>query len=99
MTVCHRAPLRTNDGGSPMIPNDPDTLLRRSQAAQALTECGFPVKVATLATMACRGGGPPYRLFGTRPLYRWGDAVLWAQNRLSEPRRNSSDADASARCE
>jgi hypothetical protein len=45
-----------------MIPNDPDVLLRRSQTAQALTESGFPVKVATLATKASRGGGPPKSL-------------------------------------
>jgi hypothetical protein len=73
---------------------NPDALMTRSATAVALTAAGFPVKSATLATKATRGGGPPYRLFGTRPLYRWADAVAWAQSRLSAPIQNSSEADA-----
>ncbi len=69
-----------------MVPNTPDTLLPRAQAAQALTEAGFPISPATLATKATRGAGPPYQLFGRKPLYRWGDLFLWATSRLSEPR-------------
>lgn len=60
-----------------------DTLLTRVAVAAALTAAGFPVKAATLATKATRGGGPPYRLFGVRPLYRWGDSVAWAESRLT----------------
>jgi hypothetical protein len=76
------------------IPDDPNALLTRSANAAALTAAGFPVKPATLATKASRGGGPPYRLFGARPLYRWGDSLNWAQSRLSEPMRNTSEGDA-----
>lgn len=72
----------------------PDTLLTREQAADALTEAGFPVKPKTLATKATRGGGPPYRLFGRRPLYRWGDAIDWASGRLSKLHCSTSEADA-----
>ena len=75
---------------------DDDTLLTRDMAAAALTEAGYPVKSKTLATKATRGGGPPYRLFGVRPLYRWGDALAWAQERLSTPRRSTSEKDAEA---
>jgi hypothetical protein len=46
--------------------------------------------------MATRGGGPPYRLFGPRVLYRWIDALNWAESRLSMPRRSSAEADAAA---
>ena len=74
--------------------HDDDTLLTRDMAAAALTEAGYPVKSKTLATKATRGGGPPYRLFGVRPLYRWGDALAWAQERLSTPRRSTSEKDA-----
>ena len=74
--------------------HDDDTLLTRDMAAAALTEAGYPVKSKTLATKATRGGGPPYRLFGVRPLYRWGDALAWAQGRLSAPRRSTSAKDA-----
>ena len=70
----------------------PDTLLRREQLATALTEAGFPVRTATLATKATRGGGPPYRNFGRIPLYRWGDALTWAAGRLSLPRSSTSEA-------
>ena len=76
--------------------HDDDTLLTRDMAAAALTEAGYPVKSKTLATKATRGGGPPYRLFGVRPLYRWGDALAWAQGRLSAPRRSTSEKDAEA---
>ncbi len=76
------------------VPDDPDTRLTRDAVAAALTAAGLPVKPKTLATMATRGGGPPYRLFGRRPLYRWGDALAWAEARLSPPRRSTSEADA-----
>jgi hypothetical protein len=73
---------------------DPDELLRRQALAQALTEAGFPTAPATLATKATRGGGPPFRLYGRIPLYRWGDALKWAESRLSEPLLSSSERDA-----
>ena len=71
---------------------DENALLGRADAAKALTAAGFPVSPATLATKATRGGGPRYRLFGRRPLYRWGDALEWAHGRLSEPVSNTSEA-------
>jgi hypothetical protein len=77
---------------------DPDTLLTRDQTAVALTEAGFPVRSATLATKACRGGGPEFKLFGTRPLYRWGDALAWAQAKLTAPRRKADQFEATAVC-
>ena len=70
---------------------DDDTLLTRDATAAALTTAGYPVKAKTLATKATRGGGPPYRLFGVRPLYRWGDALAWARERLSAPRSSTSE--------
>jgi hypothetical protein len=73
---------------------DEDTLLGRADAARALTEAGFRISSATLATKATRGGGPPYRLFGRRPLYRWGDALEWARGRLSDPVTSTSHATA-----
>jgi hypothetical protein len=77
-----------------VIPEHPDVRLTRRKTAAALTEAGFPVKEATLATKATRGGGPPYQKFGSRALYRWGDALLWAKARLSVPRRSTSEGDA-----
>lgn len=76
------------------IPDSADTLLTRDGTAAALTEAGFPVRAKTLATKATRGGGPPYRKFGLRVLYRWGDALAWAERRLSEAYTSSSERDA-----
>ena len=76
------------------VPDTPDALLTRREAAAALTAAGFPVARATLATLASRGGGPPYRRFGTRPLYLWRDLLAWAESRLTAPMRSTSEADA-----
>jgi len=62
-----------------LIPDTPDSLLTRDRTAAALTEAGFPVKARTLATKATRGGRPIYRKFGLRVLYRWDDALAWAE--------------------
>jgi len=79
-----------------MIPDNLDAWLTRDVTAAALTEAGFPIKPKTLATKASRGGGPVFRSFGTRVLYRWGDALEWAQSRLSPPRSSTSEADTQA---
>jgi hypothetical protein len=71
-----------------------DLLLTRADVALALTQAGFSVSAATLATKAVRGGGPPYQLFGRKPLYRWGPALEWAHGRLSRPVTNTSEARA-----
>jgi hypothetical protein len=76
------------------IPEGVDTLLTRDQVAEALTDAGFPVRPKTLATKATRGGGPPFRCFGTKPLYRWSDALAWAQSRLGPPRGGAVQSDA-----
>lgn len=75
------------------IPNNPDRLLPRAPAAEALTEAGYPTARTTLATLATRGGGPVFRKFGRVPLYRWGDLLDWAESRMSKPMRSTSQAD------
>jgi hypothetical protein len=82
------------EGTMTKIPENPDTLLSRARAAAALTEVGYPVSKATLASKATRGGGPPYRLFGRRPLYRWDEVLAWARNRCTNPRRASEHQEA-----
>ncbi len=67
------------------------TLLRRNDCARILTSAGFPISPKTLATMVSRGGGPPYHKFGRTVLYRWSDALAWAEARLSPARRSSSE--------
>ena len=76
------------------IPDTPDSLLTRDRTAAGAHRGWFPVKAKTLATKATRGGGPPYRKFGLRVLYRWGDALAWAEGRLTAPYRSTSEQDA-----
>jgi hypothetical protein len=77
-----------------LIPDDLDALLTRDRTAAALTEGGYPTSPKTLATMATRGGGPRFHRFGARVLYRWRDALDWAEKRLSPAMSSTSQADA-----
>jgi hypothetical protein len=77
----------------------PDTLLTRRAAAVALTEAGYPTAPATLARKACVGGGPLYRRYGPRVVYRWADLLEWAQSRLGPPVRSTAEMDAARRSE
>jgi hypothetical protein len=76
------------------IPDNPDARLTRAAVAKALTEFGLPTAKGTLATMASRGGGPPFRKYGRMPIYAWGTTLAWAEARLSAPRCSTSEADA-----
>lgn len=71
-----------------------DPLLTRQQSAAALTERGYPISRFTLATLASRGGGPVFRKFSSRALYRLSDLLAWAEARCSKPMRSTSEADA-----
>jgi hypothetical protein len=71
-----------------------DSLLTRRAAAAALTEAGFPISAATLATLASRGGGPVYRHFGTRVVYRLSDLIAWAESRLGPVIKSTSELDS-----
>jgi hypothetical protein len=82
---------------APPTPIDPDALLPRRDAAEALTARGFRVSERTLATKVTRGGGPPYRRFGPRVIYKWSDLLAWAEGRLSPPRSSTAEADRDAR--
>jgi hypothetical protein len=76
------------------IPEDLDVLLRRDATAEALTAAGYPTAKSTLAWFASMGGGPPFQRYGKYPLYRWGGALAWAQERLSRPVNSTSELDA-----
>ena len=84
--------MHTSGDGVMMFSDDPDALLTRKETAAALTKRGYITTAETLASKATRGGGPPYRLYGRKPLYRWGDALAWAESRLTTPRRKHGEA-------
>ena len=81
------------------IPTDPHTRLTRKAVTAALSAAGFRISPTTLATMASRGGGPPYELWGSLATYLWGPSLDWAKNRLSTPRSNTAAADLEAEAE
>jgi hypothetical protein len=74
-----------------MIPTDPDTKLSRRETALALTEAGYRIAEATLATMGSRGGGPPFEKWGPKPQYLWGNSLAWAKARTSRPIRRARE--------
>jgi hypothetical protein len=76
------------------VPDNPEALLPRDKTAAALTELGYLTSPKTLATMATRGGGPRFHRFGPRVLYRWRDALDWAESRLSPAMLNTSEMDS-----
>jgi hypothetical protein len=65
----------------------------RRAASQFLTELGYKTAPATLARLACVGGGPVFRRFGRKPLYDESDLLAWARSRLSPPLCSTSQAD------
>jgi hypothetical protein len=76
------------------VPSDPTARLDRKTLALTLTTAGFPISHATLATLASRGGGPAFQLWGRKPLYPWRAALEWAESRLTAPVRSTSEARA-----
>jgi hypothetical protein len=66
----------------------------RKQAADFLTEAGFPIKASYLEKLATVGGGPVYELWGRQAIYTADNLLAWAEGRLSAPRSSTSDAAA-----
>jgi hypothetical protein len=65
--------------------------LGRKDAAQFLTDLGYKTAPATLAKLACVGGGPPFESFGRRPLYEPEFLLAWARSRSTGIRQSTSD--------
>jgi hypothetical protein len=66
----------------------------RESAAKFLTEQGLPTSPATLATLASRGGGPSYAVYGRRAIYSEADLIDWAIKRLGKPAATFSEHQA-----
>ena len=65
---------------------------RRSEAVDYLkTVHGIPTTVATLAKLACVGGGPAFENMGRMVLYPRVELDRWAEGRISAARRNTSE--------
>jgi len=67
------------------LPPAAKPLLRRAEAASYLQDRCGAFTVQTLATYACRGGGPKFRVLGRYPVYLPADLDDWLERRLSAP--------------
>jgi hypothetical protein len=57
----------------------------RKEAAAYLRTLGYPLVAGTLARMAARGKGPPYRRYGHRTVtYARADLESWAASMMVE---------------
>ena len=66
--------------------------LRRADVPTYLaTKHGIDIAASTLAKMATIGGGPPMQYSGRIPLYHVSDLDEWANQRLSNIVRSTSD--------
>ena len=72
--------------------NHPRKHRRRGAAAYVREEHNVPCTEATLATLACRGGGLMFYLFGRIPIYSAEDLDAWVEARMGEPVRSTSEA-------
>lgn len=68
-----------------------ERFLDRAEAADYLTARGLKVSKTTLQKMVSVGGGPVYRRFGHRAVYRKEDLDAWAQEKLSAPARTATN--------
>ena len=69
----------------------------RREAADYLTRLGLKITWRTLQKKATTGGGPPYSIFGNRAVYTTEALDAWAEEKLSAPRRSTSEAAQMAR--
>jgi hypothetical protein len=70
---------------------------RREAAAYVREKHNVPCTEATLATLACRGGGPCFCLFGRIPIYSEKDLDAWVEARMGAPVRSTSEARSAPR--
>jgi hypothetical protein len=77
-------------------PMEGSVRFRRREASQYLRDqhC-VSIAPATLAKLACLGGGPRFRKFNRIPLYDAVDLDAWVDERLTAPRRSTSEASSS----
>lgn len=68
------------------------TRLRRDEASEYLGLVhGIPIAKATLAKLACIGGGPAFQRSVRTPLYAVTELDRWAAERLGQPVKSTSE--------
>ena len=69
---------------------DHNSYLTRRMAAEFLTENGYKTAEASLAKLACTGGGPVFISYGRRAIYAPTELLRWAVSR-ARVRKSTSD--------
>lgn len=69
---------------------DTKRFLTRAEAADYIASKGAPISKNTLQKFATVGGGPIYRRFGNKSLYRAEDLDAWLTEKMSAPMRSTS---------
>jgi hypothetical protein len=72
----------------------PKFLTRRAAAEYVQKTWGLPCSPKTLAKYAVIGGGPIFQKAGRVPLYRPTNLDDWAENKIGEPVRSTSELSA-----
>jgi hypothetical protein len=67
---------------------------RREAATYVREKHNAPCTGATLATLASRGGGPRFYLWGRIPIYSEEDLDAWVEARMGAPVRSTSESRA-----
>jgi hypothetical protein len=73
-----------------VITMNSDSYLDRRSAAEFLTEKGYKTAPATLAKLACTGGGPEFIKYRRHPIYKPIILLRWAESQ-ARVRKNTSD--------
>ena len=68
-----------------------EEFLNREKSAAYVRDKGLPCTKATLAKLACIGGGPKFRKFGRNVVYTAPDLHAWIEARLTDPVAHTSD--------
>ena len=68
-----------------------EEFLNREKSAAYVRGKGLPCTKATLAKLACLGGGPIFRKFGRNVVHTPRDLDTWITARLSGPKTSTSD--------
>jgi hypothetical protein len=68
----------------------PSAQFTRKKLPEKLEELGFKTTEGTLQTKACRGGAPPYRLYGRLCIYEWQDVIERLKAEIGEPAPNAA---------
>jgi hypothetical protein len=62
------------------------------ESSAHLKERGLPISAARLRDLRTTGGGPRFRKFGRFVRYEIEELNAWAEARLSEPRRSTTES-------